>query len=59
MASRDHYVSQFFLSHFTDPTVMPPEDPWLWIIDLPNEEARRRAPKNVGWARDLFAGPVV
>ena len=31
--------------------------PWLWVRDLSEAKARRRAPKNVGWARNLFDGP--
>ena len=57
MSSRDHYVSQFHLRGFTDPTVSKPEEPWLWVGDCATRSVRRRAPQNVAWSTDLFAGP--
>ena len=57
MASRDHYVSRFFLAQFVDPASTHENEPWLWVAHLPATEAKRRAPKNLGWSRDLFAGP--
>jgi len=57
MATRDHYVSRFFLSNFTDPSSAFHSQPWIWVTDLSAGNPRKRAPKNIGWARDLFAGP--
>lgn len=56
MASRDHYVSQFHLRGFTDPRVTKAQEPWLWVADCDTGSIARRAPKNVAWARGLFAG---
>lgn len=36
---------------------MHEKQPWLWVAYLPATEAKRRAPKNLGWSRGLFAGP--
>ena len=57
MGSRDHYVSQFHLRGFTDPVAMKPQEPWLWVGDCATRSIQRRAPKNVAWSTDLFAGP--
>jgi hypothetical protein len=57
LASRDHYVSRFFLSQFVDPTASRDAEPWLWVADVSKGTVRRRAPKNVAWSRDLFGGP--
>jgi hypothetical protein len=58
MASRDHYVSQFHLKGFTDPNAREPQEPWLWVGDCATGSIQRRAPKNVGWSKGLFAGPA-
>lgn len=57
LASRDHYVSRFFLSQFVDPTADGDAEPWLWVADVSRGTVRRRAPKNIAWSRDLFVGP--
>ena len=57
MSSRDHYVSQFHLRGFTDPAATRPQEPWLWVGDCATQSVTRRAPKNVAWSTDLFAGP--
>lgn len=57
MGRRHHYVSQFHLREFTDARVAPPATPFLWVGTLDSGAIERRAPKNVGWASDLFAGP--
>ncbi|MGH9199673.1 MAG: DUF4238 domain-containing protein [Vicinamibacterales bacterium] len=57
MGSRQHYVSQFHLRGFTDPSVTKPQDPWLWVGDCTTGSIERRAPKNLAWSTDLFAGP--
>lgn len=56
MATRDHYVSRFFLSGFTDLSTPSGADPWLWVGRIPERDIRRRAPKNVAWSRGLFQG---
>jgi hypothetical protein len=53
----DHYVSQFHLREFCDPASLNSRDPWLWLGDLRDDSVRRRSPKNVGSAPNLFAGP--
>jgi hypothetical protein len=34
-----------------------PYEPWLWVGDCATQSIERRAPKNIGWATDLFSGP--
>lgn len=57
MAERHHYVSQFHLRGFVDPTSTNTPDPWLWVGDCEQLTISQRSPKNVGWFRSLFAGP--
>jgi hypothetical protein len=57
MGSRDHYVSQFHLRGFTDLSAKKPQEPWLWVGDCTTRSIERRAPKNLAWSTDLFAGP--
>src|SRR5437867_3592859 len=57
MGRRHHYVSQFHLRGFTDPEVAKLHEPSLWLGDCATGSIERRAPKNVGWSADLFAGP--
>lgn len=57
MGSRHHYVSQFHLRGFTDPEVAKPQEPWLWVADCATGSIQRRAPKNLAWSNDVFAGP--
>lgn len=57
MGDRHHYVPQFHLKGFADPSSTASPDPWLWIADCADGEIRRRAPKNLGWERDLYAVP--
>jgi hypothetical protein len=51
---RQHEVSRFHLAHFTDPggTAM---EPFLWLGDCATGNVSRRAPKNIGWKRGLYA----
>jgi hypothetical protein len=55
--SRDHYVSRFHLREFCDPTSLSTPDPWLWLGTTKDNIVKRRSPKNVAIATDLFAGP--
>jgi hypothetical protein len=57
LATRDHYVSRFFLPQFVEPTTDSAAEPWLWVADVSQGTVRRRAPKNIAWSRDLFSGP--
>lgn len=56
MASRDHYVSQFHLRGFTDPSASISESPWAWVTDRSSAKIYRRSPKNLAWSRGLCAG---
>lgn len=58
MASRDHYISQFHLKGFTDPSAAKPQEPWLWVGNRATHSIERRAPKNLAWSAGLFAGPA-
>jgi hypothetical protein len=57
MSSRHHYVSQFHLRGFTDPSAKAQHEPWLWVGDCVTQSIARRAPRNIGWVTDLFSGP--
>lgn len=57
MGDRHHYVAQFHLRGFTDPSSLASPDPWLWFADCADGEVRRRAPKNLGWERALYDVP--
>ena len=57
MGTRDHYVSRFFLAGFTDLSGPANHEPWLWIGSIDTGLIVRRAPKNVGWSRNLFSAP--
>jgi Protein of unknown function (DUF4238) len=57
MAGRNHYVSQFHLRGFIDPTAERSKDPWLWLADCKTGTIKQRSPKNFGWSRGLFDGP--
>lgn len=57
MGDRHHYVPQFHLKGFADPSSSASPDPWLWIADCADGEVRRRAPKNLGWERSLYDVP--
>lgn len=52
-----HYVSKFHLREFLDPNSLSTPDPWLWLGKVSDGSGKRRAPKNVGTAPDLFDGP--
>lgn len=50
-------MSQFHLRGFTDPAATEPQEPWLLVADCTSRSIERRAPKNVAWSTELFAGP--
>src|SRR5436190_356029 len=52
-----HYVSKFHLKQFCDPESQNTRDPWLWLGTISDGSVKRRSPKNVGIATDLFDGP--
>ena len=54
MGDRHHYVAQFHLRGFVDPSSLVSPDPWLWFADCADGEVHRRAPKNLGWERALY-----
>ena len=55
--SDQHYVSKFHLREFCDPSSIGTRDPWLWVGSLAEGSVKRRSPKNIGTAADLFDGP--
>jgi len=57
MAGKQHYVSQFHLRRFLDPDSASGRAPWLWVGEIATRTVKRRAPKNLGWARAMFDGP--
>jgi hypothetical protein len=57
MPGKHHYVSQFHLRRFLDPDSASGRDPWLWVGDIATRTVKRRAPKNLAWARGMFDGP--
>jgi hypothetical protein len=57
VGDRHHYVAQFHLRGFTDPSSANTRDPWLWIGGCVDGEVRRRSPKNLGWERGLYDVP--
>ncbi len=57
MSAKHHYVSQFHLRQFADPSSISKKDPWLWQGWLPDGPVERCAPKNMGWKRGMFDGP--
>jgi hypothetical protein len=57
MGTKDHYVSQFHLRQFTDPTSEGQSDPWLWQGRISDAQVKRRAPKNIGYKSSMFDGP--
>lgn len=52
-----HFVPQFYLKAFRDPSVPEGQEPWLWVADLHEQVVERRAPKNVGRAANYYAFP--
>ena len=56
MTARHHYVSQFHLRSFTDPTARATDEPWLWVGDCNGGSIKRRAPKNLAWSTGMFQG---
>ena len=57
MADRHHYVAQFHLRAFADPTSAGSASPWLWVGDCKSGTVKRRSPKNFAWVRGLYEGP--
>lgn len=44
--ARHHFVPQFYLRGFVDPSSEGSRNPYLWLVDLQNQTLERRAPKN-------------
>jgi hypothetical protein len=57
VGDRHHYVAQFHLRGFIDPSSANTPDPWLWIGSCADGEVRRRSPRNLGWERGLYDVP--
>ena len=55
--SAQHYVSKFHLHEFCDIASLGTPDPWVWVGSLSDGSVKRRSPKNIGVAPDLFEGP--
>jgi Protein of unknown function (DUF4238) len=55
--SAQHYVSNFHLREFCDLASIGTPDPWVWVCSLSDSSVKRRSPKNIGTAPDLFEGP--
>ena len=47
MASKHHFVPQFYLDAFVDPSSRGYTTPYLWVVDLHNKTVKRRSVKNV------------
>ncbi len=45
--ARHHFVPQFYLKGFVDPSSTRTRNPYLWVVDLQKRTVKRRAPKNV------------
>ncbi len=57
MSAQHHYISQFHLKQFTDPSSLTTKDPWLWQGFVADGPVKRRAPKKVGRRPLMFDGP--
>ncbi|MFQ5802818.1 MAG: DUF4238 domain-containing protein [Candidatus Methylomirabilales bacterium] len=53
-----HFIPQFYLRGFRDPTTPEGQEPWLWVADLREQTIERRAPKNVGKQANYYAFPA-
>ena len=56
-----HFLPQFYLRGFTDPSTPPGQSPYVWVRDQLSGKISRRAPKNVAaesgfYALDVLAG---
>lgn len=45
--SKHHYIPQFYLKGFTDPTCPAEQEPYIWLYEKGKKTSRKRAPKNV------------
>jgi len=45
--AKHHFVPQFYLKGFVDPSSQDSRNPYLWIVDLQNGTVKRRGPENV------------
>jgi hypothetical protein len=46
-----HYIPQFYLNYFTDPSVPPMYSPYVWIYDKKDESIKSKAPKNIAFEK--------
>lgn len=47
MATTHHFLPQFYLDAFVDPSSRDSHNPFLWVVELQSKTLKRRAPKNV------------
>lgn len=52
---RHHFVPQFYLRGFTDPSTPVGHTPYVWVWDLAAARLTRRAPRNVAAAGGYYA----
>ena len=57
MGDRHHYVAQFHLREFVDPSSVDTPDPWLWVGNCADGDVRKKSPRNLGWERGLYDVP--
>ena len=46
---KQHYIPQFYLNYFTDPSIPPMHSPYLWVYDKITETIKNKAPKNIAY----------
>jgi hypothetical protein len=45
--THQHYIPQFYLREFLDPTCPQYQEPYLWVYEKGRATPRKRAPKNI------------
>lgn len=53
-AKKQHYVPQFYLREFIDPSRPPGQEPYVWVFSRNGKTKQRRAPKNILWETNLY-----
>ncbi|EGD49585.1 hypothetical protein Cpap_4023 [Ruminiclostridium papyrosolvens DSM 2782] len=46
-----HYVPQFYLNYFTDPSTPSIYSPYVWVYDKADESIKNKAPKNIAYEK--------
>jgi len=52
---KHHFVPQFYLKAFVDPSSPASQTPYLWVADLRARTVKRRAPENAAALTDYYA----